>query len=168
MLFYKIYLENNYDTEDEISNRDLIRCFQKSGVANPIEDYVPYVVIMVDEKLFIREFFTGELLRKSNFCNMPYSESEDILKFNDLARFSRVENISKQEVYRLLPLRKNDIFMQALSKAILKVDNGFELTTPAEMAEDEACQLDAFNNGLTDIHPYSERYREIKALHKKR
>lgn len=168
MLFYKIYLENNYDTEDEISNRALIRCFQKSGVGNPIEDYVPYVVIMVDERLFIREFFTEELLRKSNFCNMPYSESEDILKFNDLARFNRVEPISKEEAYRLLPLRMNNIFMQALSKAILKVDNDFELTTPAEMAEDEACQLDAFNNGLTDIHPYSERYREIKALHHKR
>ena len=58
--------------------------------------------------------------------------------------------------------------MQALSKAILKVNNDFELTTPEEMDEDEAYQLEAFNNGLTNIHPYSERYREIKALHQKR
>ncbi len=167
MLFYKIYLENYYDTEDEISNRPLIRAYQKTGVTNLIEDYIPFVIAYVDEGLFIREFFTGEFLRKSNFCNKPYSDSEDVLKFNDIARF-KAKAISKEDLYKLLPLKRNNAFIQAIGKAILKIDNDFELSTPSEIEEDQACQLEAYNNGLTTIHPYSDRYIEIKALRHKR
>lgn len=167
MLFYVIYLENAYDTEDEISNRPLVRCYQKTGVSNLLEGYIPYVVAYVDERLFLREFFTTEVLRKSNFCNKPYSDSEDILKFNDLVGFKAVP-ISKEEVYRLLPLKRNEDFLKAIEKAVLKKDNDFPLSTPGELEEDEACQLEAYTNGLTTIHPYSDRYREIKALRHKR
>ena len=167
MLFYKIYLANPYDTDNEIGNRPLARCFQKTDVSYYISDCKPFIVAYIDEGLFIRELFTKEFLRKSNICNMPYSESEDVLRFNDLIRFNAVP-ISKEEYNNLLPLGSNENFLLALKKAIFNDNNDFELTTMEELAEDRAVQLDAFDNGLTTIHPYSDKYIGSKALRHRR
>ena len=167
MLFYKIYLMNPYDTENEIGNRPLIRCFQKANVDYYIEDCNPFLVVYVDEGLFVRELFTAEFLRRSNICNQPYSESEDILRFNDLVRFKAVP-ITKQELYSLLPLGNNQVFVKAIEKAIFNLDNGFELSTMEELSSDRYAQLSAFQDGLTTIDPYSERYIESKTLRYRR
>lgn len=167
MLFYKIYLMNAYDTEDEIGNRPLIRCFQKSGVSCFIEDCNPFLLVYVDEGLFIRELFTREFLRKSNICNKPYAESEDVLKFNDLVRFKAVP-ITKEELYNLLPLGANKDYIKAIEKAIFNKDNNFELSTMEELSEDRYIQFNAFQEGLTTIDPYGEEYRESKALRHRR
>ena len=167
MLFYKIYLMNPYDTEEEIGNRPLARCFQKTGVSYFIEDCNPFIIAYVDEGLFIRELFTTEFLRKSNICNKPYSESEDVLKFNDLVRFKAVP-ITKEELYNLLPLGANKLFVKAIEKAIFNRDNDFELSTMEELSEDRYVQLSAYQDGLTTIDPYSDRYIDMKALRHRR
>ena len=56
MLFYKIYLVNPYDTENQIGNRPLLRGYIKSGVNCLIENGIPFILAYVDDGLFIREF----------------------------------------------------------------------------------------------------------------
>lgn len=167
MLFYKIYLMNPYDTENEISNRPLLRGYKKLGINCLVDDDKPCIIVYVDEGMFVREFFTREFLRKSSFCNNPYSESEDILKFNDLIRFKAVA-ITKEELYAILPLGQNKDFIKVIQKAIFDLDNDFELTNIEESNQDKGIQFEAFDKKLTTIHPYSERYKERAALRYKR
>ena len=128
MLFYKIYLLQPYDTEDEIGNRPLIRCFQKTGVGTLVEDCYPFIVAYVDESLFIRELFTGQLLKRSNICNKPFFGKEDNLRFNDLSRFKSESISSKEELYSLLSLKRNKDFVNAITTAIFNIPNEFELS----------------------------------------
>ena len=167
MLFYKIYFMNPYDTEGEIGNRPLARCFQKTGVSYYIEDCNPFLVVYIDEGLFIRELFTTDFLRKSNICNKPYAEAEDVLKFNDLVRFKAVP-ITKEELYNLLPLGANKEFVKAIEKAVFNIDNDFELSSMEELSEDRYVQLSAYQDGLTTINPYCDEYIDMKALRHRR
>ncbi len=167
MLFYKIYLVNPYDTENQIGNRPLLRGYIKSGVNSLIENGVPFILAYVDDGLFIREFFTTEFIKKVNFCNMPFAGPEEILKFNDLARFE-VKSISKDELFNLLPLKKNADFIKVLQKTLFNVDNDFELSTPEDLSGDRFVQLSAYQDGLTTIDPYSDSYMNSEALRYRR
>ena len=167
MLFYKIFLDCPYDTENQIGNRPLLRGYLKSGAEVLIEDGAPYILTYVDDGLFIREFFTTEFLRKANFCNPPYSTPEDFIKFNDLSRF-RIVPVDKDELFDLLSLRKNKELLSVIQKALFNIENNLEISTIEELAADRAVQFDAYQQGLTTIDPYSQQYRENKALRYRR
>ena len=113
-----IYLVNPFDTEDEIGNRPLARCFQKSNVSYYISDCKPFIVAYLDGNLFLREMYTNEFLRKSNICNKQFAESEDILRFNDLIRFNAVSIKDQDEVEKLRRLKTNIDFILGIKKAI--------------------------------------------------
>lgn len=167
MLFYKIFLDCPYDTENQIGNRPLYRGYIKSGANELVEDGVPYILTYVDDGLFIREFFTTEFLRKANFCNLPYETPEDFIKFNDLSRF-RIVPVDKDELFDLLSLRKNKALLCAIQKALFNLENDFELSSMEDLAADRAIQFDAYQQGLTTIDPYSAQYRENRALRYRR
>ena len=167
MLFYKIYVINPFDTEAQIGNRPLLRGYLKSGANCLVENGIPVILAYVDEGLIIREFFTGEYLRKKNLCNYPYDDPEEMLRFNDLSRFE-VESITKDELFDLLPLKKNADFIKTVEKAIFNVQNGFVLSTPEDLESDFTYQLSAFQDGLTTIDPYGENYQNSEALRHRR
>lgn len=167
MLFYKIFLDFPYDTENQIGNRPLLRGYLKSGAEVLIEDGKPYILTYVDDGLFIREFFTTEFLRKGNFCNPLYQMPEDFIKFNELSRF-RIVPVDKEELFNLLSLRKNKELLLVIQKALFNIENDFEISTMEELAADRAIQFDAYQQGLTTIDPYSAQYRENKALRYRR
>jgi len=154
MIFYKLYLVSPYNTEKEISNRPLLRGYKKLGLDCLIEDNQPCIFVYVDESMFVRELFTGEVLRKSSFCNNPFSETEDLIKFNELINF-KVVSLTREEVCNVIPLKDNSEYIKVIQKAIFGLDNDFELTNTEEENLDRLIQIEAYQKRLTTIHPFN-------------
>ena len=144
MIYYKIYLCNNYETENEISNRPLERGYIKVGAINLINEK-PFLLVFVDRDMLVHEFYTGAYLR---MCNITGSDEDDsILTFNDLIQFN-FESVNDSELQKS---NKN-------RRGIRKEDNDIEVSTMEELAQDRAIQSTAYDNNLTSINPYTDRY----------
>ncbi len=169
MIYYKIYLMNNYETEQEISNRPLKRGYLKAGVNELLNDKSlvnePFIIVFVDRDMLIHEYFTGSYLRMLNITGK--SEDNDILIFNDLIKFN-FERIPEDSINKYASLRANKKLRDVIRKIIFNENNDFEVTTMEELAEDRAIQFDAYTNGLTTINPYTEEYIKDKSLRLKR
>ena len=164
MIFYKIYLVNNFETEKEISNRPLARGYEKVGANELLENY-PSIIVFIDNDMLVHEFFTGSYLRKYNITGD--SNDSAILAFNDLSQFY-FELIPEQDIQKYNNLRKNLELRKVITKVIFNQNNDFELSTMEELAQDRAIQFEAFTNGLTTINPYSEEYMGNASLRYRR
>ena len=154
MIYYKIYLCNNFETEKEISNRPLERGYIKTGATNLINE-VPFLVVFVDQDMLVHEYYTGGYLR---MCHITGSDEDDnILTFNDLIQF-RFELVKPDELEKFVELRNNKALKKAIRKVIFNDENDFEVSTMEELAEDRAIQFDAYDKQLTSINPYTESY----------
>ena len=154
MIYYKIYLCNNYETENEISNRPLERGYIKVGAINLINEK-PFLLVFVDRDMLVHEFYTGAYLR---MCNITGSDEDDsILTFNDLIQFN-FESVNDSELQKFVALRNNKNLKKVIRKVIFNEDNDIEVSTMEELAQDRAIQSTAYDNNLTSINPYTDRY----------
>ena len=160
MIFYKIYLSNNYDTEQEISNRPLERGYIKAGAGNLING-IPFLVVFVDNDMLVHEYFTNNYLRISNLTGN--SEDDGILTFNELIQFN-FDLVSEDELNTYSKLRANKDLKKVIRKVIFNEDNEFEVTTPEECDQDRLIQENAFNNNLTSINPNTDSYLAKQSL----
>jgi hypothetical protein len=164
MIFYKIYLINNFETDNEISNRPLARGYEKVGAKELINDY-PAIIVFIDNDMLVHEFYTGSFLRKYNITGDR--EDSSILTFNDLSQFN-FDLIPEEDIQKYNSLRRNLELRKVIAKVIFNQNNDFEVSTMEELAQDRAIQFDAYNNGLTTINPYSEEYMGNQSLRLKR
>lgn len=165
MIFYKIYLINNFETENEISNRPLARGYEKVGAQQELINEHPAIIVFIDSNMLVHEFYTGDFLRKYNITGDVKDSS--ILTFNDLSQFN-FDLIPEEEIGKYSSLRKNLELRKVIAKVIFNQDNDFEVSTMEDLAEDRAIQFDAYNKGLTTINPYSEDYMGNQSLRLKR
>jgi len=164
MIYYKIYLNNNYETQNEISNRPLERGYIKTGAINLINDK-PFLLVFIDQDMLVHEAFTGNYLR---MCYITGDENnENILTFNDLVNFN-FELVTPDEMSKFIALRNNKNLKRAIRKIIFNEENEFEVSTMEELAEDRAIQAAAYEKNLTTINPYSQSYIDKQCLRLRR
>ena len=77
-------------------------------------------------------------------------------------------NSRDEYIKRMRDRGNNEAFVNLLTETFLDGDGDLEIASPEELAADRAIQLDAFDQGLTTIHPYSERYINMKAKRHRR
>ncbi|MBP5684424.1 MAG: hypothetical protein J6X02_04125 [Bacilli bacterium] len=177
MIYYKIYLINNFETDKEISNRPLARGYNKAHAPQLITKYpvvegntelnveYPAIIVFIDNDMLLHEFYTGNFLRMYNITGKENDSS--ILTFNDLSHFS-FDLIPEEELPKYKELRKNLDLRKVIAKVIFNQDNDFEVSTMEELAEDRAIQHDAYNNNLTTVNPYSFEFIKRDSLRFKR
>ncbi|MCQ2979167.1 MAG: hypothetical protein MJ245_05155 [Clostridia bacterium] len=134
--FYRIYFDNDYDTEEYKSNRLLLRLFRKYGFSKQfIDDGKPYLLAYE---------FDGK-----------YYEMLTDVEIN--GRAERIKQLSVYHEINDLGMR-NFLLYFAIVEYALGINNhefnDDEVTTMEEAAQDRAIQFDAYQKGLTTINPY--------------
>ena len=164
MIFYKIYLVNNYETEQEISNNPLKRGYLKAGADELIEQE-PFILVFVDNDMLVHEFFTGQYLKGNNITGNE--NDNNVLSFNDMSYFNFLP-VNYGELPKYEKLRNNKNLRLVIQKVIFNENNDFEVSNMEELANDRALQFNAYENGLTSFNPYTDSFINKRSLRLRR
>lgn len=134
--FYKIYFDNDYDTEEYISNRLLLRLFHKFGFSKYfIDDGKPYLFAYEDNGKFLEALTGTEINGRA-------------VRIKLFTFYNEINGLGMS----------NFILYNSLVEYALGINNhefkDEEVTTMEEAAQDRAIQFDAYEKGLSTINPY--------------
>lgn len=139
MEFVKVIYKNDYDSVEMRGKRPLLRAYNKLGISTFIDEEDPFVLgYMVNGS--IHEFLTHVEINASEYEVVDTNYVKSCV--------GKCDNIELEKLHKLFLV----IFNQQ------QIDLGCEISNSDEIAKDRAIQFEAYNNNLTSINPYDERY----------
>ena len=137
--YAKIIVKNNYESENDLVFRPLIRAYNLLKMNTLLEDDNALLLGVIEDGKFI------ELFTKKEINNVSYEEIDMLDVYYKIARLSR------EEVNELCTLYNYLIFNE---EARLP----YEVSTIEDLAMDRAIEFKAYNDGLTNHNVYSEPF----------
>lgn len=140
MKYAKIIVKNNYEKEQDLVFRPLVRAYQKVGASTLLEDGNAILLGTIDDNGIFQELFTRKIIDFNGYQEI-----------DQLDVWYKIASLSTEEA---------NIIRSVIDKIIFNenITLDYEISTINDLANDRRVDFDAYNNALSSHNPYSEPY----------